>query len=161
MHDSTIDTSVYVGERPGFGPIRPGETRAVSYGCEDTPVKASVVFRMLLFENALIEGDSERAAQVFAQRERHAAALGAWLEVLQSASGKTARQARALLQSALASKEMVTGVGQGRGSGKSARMTVTELLASSLTDADFLFRVGTLWEHFEREREQALRHRAR
>jgi hypothetical protein len=128
--------------------------------CEDIPVKASVVFRMLLFENALIEGDSERAAQVFAQRERDAAALGAWLEVLQSASGKTARQARALLQSALASKEMVTGVG-GRGSGKTARMSVTELLAPSLTDADFLFRVGMLREHYERQREQALRHRAR
>jgi hypothetical protein len=155
------DTATDEGEpgTPGRGPILPGETRDERYRVDGEPLSASVTIRMLLFDNGAVEGSTTWADDMLAQRERHAEALGFWIDALNAASRVSLQQARTVLERALASHAHRMGGALGSYAGQSAYERVTWLAGSP--DDVLQSRIAQLKERFERVRDRGIRHKSR
>lgn len=142
---------------PGRGPIQPGQSREKRLGVGAVPTNAFAEVMMLSFADLSSEGSAEEVAAVLGRRERHAMTLDYWLSALRRASRNPSQGARALLKEAMNADEKTTD--RTDATAQSVRARITELLEGSNDTQGLNSKLISLTQKFERQREQALRHK--
>jgi hypothetical protein len=120
---------------------------------------ASVEVVTALFTDLSSEGSSEQTKSVFAQRERDAETLKVWIDAFESVNNKPESEGKADLQALLASEERRADPSDA--SATSVRELIKSLMSSSGGSRGFTERVKAQKEIYERQRQLALRHKAR
>jgi hypothetical protein len=85
------------GDRPGTGPIRPGETRSRIVDVGTIPSKIVVTPQMALFADLTSQGDPNEVATVYARRRHQADIWSASLKAFESPGGEQLRRALQVL----------------------------------------------------------------